>query len=92
MKESNEKISPTAKLIAYLRTFTDIPFTKEIAAKSGAEKTFHELADESAKSMIRLAPMWEARYKVTNRILAERGITQVLEISRWAFPSRSSND
>ena len=86
MKESYEKISPTAKLVAYLRTFTDIPFTKEIAAKSGAEKTFHELADESAKSMIRLAPMWEARYKVTNRILTERGITQVLELAAGLSP------
>ena len=72
--------------MAYLRTFTDIPFTKEIAAKSGAEKTFHELADESAKSMIRLAPMWEARYKVTNRILTERGITQVLELAAGLSP------
>ena len=86
MKESYEKISPTAKLVAYLRTFTDIPFTKEIPTKSGAEKTFHELADETAKSMIRLAPMWEARYKVTNRILAERGITQVLEIAAGLSP------
>ena len=86
MTESNEKISPTAKLVGYLRTFTDIPFTKEIAAKSGAEKTFHELADESAKSMIRLAPMWEARYKVTNRILAEHRITQVLELAAGLSP------
>lgn len=86
MKESNEKISPTAKIVAYLRTFTDIPFAKEIATKSGAEKTFHELAEESAKSMIRFAPMWEARYKVTNRILAERGITQVLELAAGLSP------
>ena len=86
MRESYEKISPTAKLVAYLRTFTDIPFTKEIATKSGAEKAFQELADESAKSMIRLTPRWEARYKVTNRILAERGITQVLEIAAGLSP------
>jgi len=86
MKESYEKISPTAKLVAYLRTFTDIPFTQEIATKSGAEKTFNELADETAKSMIRLAPMWEARYKATNRILAERGITQILEIAAGLSP------
>jgi len=86
MKETYEKISPTAKLVAYLRTFSDIPFTKEIATKSGAEKTFHELAEESAKSMIRLAPMWEGRYKVTNRILADHDITQVLEIAAGLSP------
>ena len=35
---SYEKISPTAKLVAHIRSFTDIPFTKEIAAASGAVK------------------------------------------------------
>ena len=54
MKESYEKISPTTKLTAYLRTFSDIPFAKEIATESGAEKAFLELTEESAKSMVRL--------------------------------------
>lgn len=58
MKKSYQKISPTAKLVAYLRTFTDIPFAKEIAAESGAEKTFQELTGGSAKSIVR-APVWE---------------------------------
>ena len=79
MKESYEKISPTAKLAAYLRTFTDIPFAKEIAKKSGAKKAFQEFADEGAKSMF--APLWKARYKVTHRILAQHGMTQVLELA-----------
>jgi hypothetical protein len=38
MKEF-EKISPTAKLVAYSRTFTDIPFAKEIAIKSNAKQS-----------------------------------------------------
>ena len=41
MKEF-EKISPTAKLVAYSRTFTDIPFAKEIAIKSNAKQSFEE--------------------------------------------------
>jgi hypothetical protein len=40
MKETYERISPTAKFVAYLRTFTDIPFAKEIADESGAERTY----------------------------------------------------
>ena len=55
MKESYEKISPTAKLVAYLRTFSDIPYAKEIAEESGSEKVFRELAGESAKMMVRMA-------------------------------------
>jgi O-methyltransferase involved in polyketide biosynthesis len=86
MKESYEKISPTAKLTAYLRTFSDIPFAKEIAAESGAEKAYLELTDESAKSMVRLAPYWEARYKATNQIIVEHGITQILEIAAGLSP------
>jgi hypothetical protein len=30
MKEPFEKISPTAKFVAYLRTFADIPFAKGV--------------------------------------------------------------
>jgi O-methyltransferase involved in polyketide biosynthesis len=86
MRKSYEKISPTAKLVAYLRTFTDIPYTKEIAMESGAKKTFQELAGESKESMVRFAPFWEARYKVTDRILAEYGMTQVLEIAAGLSP------
>lgn len=35
MKESYERISPTAKLVAHLRTSIDIPFAKEVAEESG---------------------------------------------------------
>jgi O-methyltransferase involved in polyketide biosynthesis len=86
VKESYEKISPTAKLVAYLRTFSDIPYAKEIADESESEKAFRELTEESAKSMVRLAPYWEARYKGTNQILAEHGITQILEIAAGLSP------
>jgi O-methyltransferase involved in polyketide biosynthesis len=86
MRKSYEKISPTAKMTAYLRAFTDIPYSKEIAVESGAKKTFQELAGESKESMVRFAPFWEARYKVTDRILAEYGMTQVLEIAAGLSP------
>jgi O-methyltransferase involved in polyketide biosynthesis len=86
MEKSYEKISPTAKVAAYLRTFTDIPYAKEIAVESGAKKAFQELAGEIKESMVRFAPFWEARYKVTNRILAEYDMTQVLEIAAGLSP------
>jgi O-methyltransferase involved in polyketide biosynthesis len=86
MEKSYEKIGPTAKLVAYLRAFTDIPYAKEIAVESGAEKTFQELTGESAESMVRFVPFWEARYKVTDRILAEYGMTQVLEVAAGLSP------
>jgi O-methyltransferase involved in polyketide biosynthesis len=86
MKEPYEKISPTAKFVAYLRTFTDIPFAKEIADESGAERAYQQLAGESKESLIRLSPYWEARYKVTDRIITQRGITQILEVAAGLSP------
>jgi O-methyltransferase involved in polyketide biosynthesis len=80
MKEF-EKISPTAKLVAYSRTFTDIPFAKEIAIKSNAKQSFEEQTGD-----IRGSPIWEARYKVTDKIIKEHGITQVLEIAAGLSP------
>ena len=50
-EEAYEKISSTAKLVAHIRSFTDIPFTKEIAAASGAETDFQTLTGKSAEFM-----------------------------------------
>ena len=86
MKEPYEKISPTAKFVAYLRTFTDIPFAREIAEESGAKRAYEELAGESKESLTRLSPYWEARYKVTDRIIMQRGITQILEVAAGLSP------
>jgi len=80
MKEF-EKISPTAKLVAYSRTFTDIPFAREIAIKSNAKQSFEEQTGD-----IRGSPIWEARYNVTDKIIKEHGITQVLEIAAGLSP------
>jgi len=86
MKESYEKISPTAKFIAYLRSFTDIPYAKEIAEVSDAKKAFEELAGDSKESLIRFSAYWEARYKATNRIIRRNGITQILEVAAGLSP------
>lgn len=86
MKESYEKISSTAKFVAYLRSFTDIPYAREIAEVSDAKKVFDEMAGESKESLIRFSPYWEARYKATNQIIMRHGITQILEIAAGLSP------
>ncbi len=83
-KESYAKISPTAKLVAYGRTFTDIPFSREIAAECDAEKAFQALS--ATQSLPLQVPLWEARYKATNQIIAREGITQILEIAAGLSP------
>jgi len=85
-EEAYEKISSTAKLVAHIRAFTDIPFAKEIALASGAEKDFQTLAGKSAEFMTQSAFNFEARYKTTDQIIARHHITQVLEIAAGLSP------
>lgn len=85
-EEVYEKISPMAKLVAHVRTLTDIPFAKDIASASGAEKDFQTIAGTSAESMSQFAFLWEARYKATDRIIAQYGVRQVLEIAAGLSP------
>jgi len=86
MGKAYEKISSTAKFVAYLRTFSDIPFATEIASESGAKEAFEALAGGSKKSVVKMSPYWEARYKTTNRILVQKDLTQVLEVAAGLSP------
>ncbi|MGE5418356.1 MAG: hypothetical protein ACM3UZ_16580 [Acidobacteriota bacterium] len=81
-----EMISPTAMLVAHMRTFTDIPFAKEIANASGAENYFQSIIDNSPEPNMQSVPLSEARYKSTNKIIAQHGITQILEIAAGLSP------
>lgn len=81
MEKEYSKISPTAYLHAYYRTLYDLPYAKEIAGEINAEKKFREFLGEDP----RLAPIFEARYKGTDRIIRkyirENDIRQILEIA-----------
>lgn len=78
-----EKISPTAGLTAYLRTFSDIPYSQEIAQIIRSRETFYEIGGES---MIPLAPIIEARFKGINQIVESLGIKNILEIACGISP------
>lgn len=70
-----EEISPTAIVTSYPRIFTDIPYEKEIYgwlnSNCKEEVTLNKM----------LAPEIEARYKLTNKLLDNSGIKQVLELA-----------
>lgn len=78
------KISPTAKLVAYFREFTDIPFARDVSALIDARtitKTFcpDDVMLEDFKKFG--APGLEARYKSMISAINHVGITQVLELA-----------
>lgn len=70
-----EEISSTAIVTSYPRTFTDIPYEKEIyewlSSHCSEEVTLNK----------KLAPEIEARYKLTNKLLDNSNIKQVLELA-----------
>jgi O-methyltransferase involved in polyketide biosynthesis len=76
-----EKISVTAKLTAFLRTFSDIPYSQELSEKSNAEEETVTLRVGKEEQMNYRAPQFEARYKLVTSIIEQLGIKQILEIA-----------
>ncbi|MDQ2642375.1 MAG: class I SAM-dependent methyltransferase [Myxococcota bacterium] len=76
-------ISVTAKVAAYYRQFTDIPFAREAAERIGADAAFERILREHGLDRDQLtfyAPMFEARYKSLTQLLLS-GAPQVLELA-----------
>ena len=81
--EKYREIIPTAILTAYPRTFSDIPYSQEIFDE--LQRHYGEIDDSLIVD--RLAVELEARSKLIDRLLAETGASQVLEIAA-GFSSR----
>lgn len=82
--QDHSKISPTAKLVAYFRQFSDIPFAADVAALIHAEDVFNDLlqgTDLTPEFVNWAAPLAEARYKSVVSAIKREGITQVLELA-----------
>jgi O-methyltransferase involved in polyketide biosynthesis len=77
-------ISVTAKVAAYYRQFSDIPFAAEVAKRIGADEAFDRILREHGLERDKLtfyAPMFEARYKSITQLILESGAPQVLELA-----------
>lgn len=83
------KISPTARGIAYLRSFADIPYAKEISAevKIGWLRVFMGLFGFSIKKVITLfLPASELRLLSVTNYLKSQGAKNILEIGAGLAP------
>jgi O-methyltransferase involved in polyketide biosynthesis len=77
-------ISVTAKIAAYYRQFSDIPFAHEVAQRIGADAAFDQILRDHGLDRDKLtfyAPMFEARYKSITQLLLHSGATQILELA-----------
>lgn len=80
----HSKISPTAKLVAYFRQFSDIPFTRDVATLIHAEdvlKNFSQGTNLTPEFLKWAALAAEIRYKSIVSAIKKEGITQVLELA-----------
>lgn len=83
-----EKVIPTAWLVAYRRTFSDIPFSKEIFEKIETirqREGQQEIPADLKKP--ELAPQFEARHKLIDKLIFQVGADQILELAA-GFSSR----
>lgn len=77
-------ISVTAKVSAYYRRFSDIPFAEEVASRIGADEAVEAILREHGLERDKLAfyaPMFEARYKSISALIRKLGASQVLELA-----------
>lgn len=82
--DNHEQISFTAKLVAYGRTFSDIPYARDVADYVGAKAVFDGMIQASGVSPKTLgwtSPFLEARYKSLVAGVKSRGIKQVIEFA-----------
>ncbi len=86
------KISITAKVVAYYRQFSDIPFASDVSDFIGAREAIEEitktLAFENgeqkeifAEEIKIYAPILEMRYKSVVGLIQKSGINQILELA-----------
>jgi O-methyltransferase involved in polyketide biosynthesis len=83
-----DKISPTAFLTAYVRQFSDIPYTKEIAQLTNAIASVEQFTDQGQMNsfMAGLAAVIEGRYKAIEYVLSQEHTTQILELASGLLP------
>jgi O-methyltransferase involved in polyketide biosynthesis len=87
---SNERISPTAWLVAYERSLSNIPLASEVFHELDAivreTRAAADVAGVDALKVPLSAAVWEARYKLVNQLLAAHPVTQVLELAAGFSP------
>jgi O-methyltransferase involved in polyketide biosynthesis len=79
-----EKISLTAKLAAYMRQFSDIPFAQDVAQHLRAQEAFERLLHDHQmrpEDLLWYAPLFEVRYKSIAATMRKLAVSQVLELA-----------
>jgi O-methyltransferase involved in polyketide biosynthesis len=84
-KTSFKDVGLTAQMVAYGRTFTDIPYSQDIF-KLIEERKNEEIGEAEKLAKPELLPQYEARYLLINKLLLEQRIEQIFEIASGYSP------
>lgn len=80
LRNDHYRVSPTAKLVAYFRSFSDIPYARETSRALRGEETSRDLLQEDFDSVTKFgAPLVEARYRCFNPIIRTK--RNILELA-----------
>ncbi len=83
---SFDRISSTALMVAYIRQFTDIPYSKELSQLVDAQAVVEQLQKQQPDSPVEGAALIEGRYKAVNHVMAKFEITQIIELASGLLP------
>ena len=79
-----DKIGLTARLAAYMRQYSDIPFATDVAQRLRVQETFDKLLQDSHMTpadLLWYAPIFEVRYKSIAQTIRTCGAMQVIELA-----------
>gem|GEM_PF-183032 len=81
---AHSKISFTAKLVAYCRLASDIPYASEVAERIGAQAVYEHMLGTTSLDPTALNwfdALLEARYKSLSAAVVRSGVSQVIEFA-----------
>jgi O-methyltransferase involved in polyketide biosynthesis len=82
-----ELVSPTAKVVSHLRDrIGNLGFAHQLTCPRAAEQILNELGIQDLQVQQKMSTLFLARYLTINRVIAESGTKQVLELASGISP------
>jgi O-methyltransferase involved in polyketide biosynthesis len=85
------RISPTALIVAYVRQFSGLPYSAEIAQQIDYQSALDAIDHSDPQGILPLAILVEARYRAIDLLLQSQNHSQILELASGLLPRGLAN-
>ena len=85
-RPSYEHIGSTAKMVAYMRSFSDIPYAEQISKMTKSEELVAQKYGDQREEFKKRAAVVEARFKAVSRLIDQAGSRNILELASGVSP------